>query len=234
MWGVGWGVLLSHCRTVMSVSTHQQDSYCHHGSGAGGHCAVHQDDMIFTDVFGQTQVMQLTRPARKRPVTTRTGQAVTMETSCGFQKQIHKTNLLLFVVYNGKRHLVRSDSFFGTSGSPESRLVWMRILPIRTSLHTALRAGSMVSPARRMDTPVICGEKQTEWVWWLKPRENTRGRDTTHPFPVVATALVPMALWGLNHTQLLEDTQNEFYFITQEPNINTLIDAHIGNFFLNL
>ena len=27
---------------------------------------------------------------------------------------------------------------------------------MRTSLQTALRAGSMVSPARRMDTPVIC------------------------------------------------------------------------------
>ena len=46
-----------------------------------------------------------------------------------------------------------------TSGSPESRLVWMRILPMRTSLHTALRAGSMVSPARRTDTPVICGDE---------------------------------------------------------------------------
>lgn len=42
-----------------------------------------------------------------------------------------------------------------TSGSPVSWLVWMRIVPMRTSLHTARSAGSIVSPARRMDTPVI-------------------------------------------------------------------------------
>lgn len=42
-----------------------------------------------------------------------------------------------------------------TSGSPVSWLVWIRILPRRMSLHTAVRACSMVSPARRMDTPVI-------------------------------------------------------------------------------
>ena len=44
-----------------------------------------------------------------------------------------------------------------TSGSPVSWLVWMRIVPMRTSLHTARSAGSIVSPARRMDTPVIWG-----------------------------------------------------------------------------
>lgn len=31
---------------------------------------------------------------------------------------------------------------------------------MRTSLQTALRAGSMVSPARRMDTPVILETEQ--------------------------------------------------------------------------
>lgn len=43
-----------------------------------------------------------------------------------------------------------------TSGSPVLQLVWMRMVPMRTSLHTARSAGSMVSPARRIDTPVIC------------------------------------------------------------------------------
>lgn len=42
-----------------------------------------------------------------------------------------------------------------TSGSPVSWLVWMRIFPSRMSLQTAIKAVSMVSPARRMDTPVI-------------------------------------------------------------------------------
>lgn len=42
-----------------------------------------------------------------------------------------------------------------TSGSPVLQLVWMRMVPMRTSLQTARSAGSMVSPARRIDTPVI-------------------------------------------------------------------------------
>lgn len=39
--------------------------------------------MIFTDVFGQTKVMQLARPEKRRPVTmvTGAGQVVTTETS---------------------------------------------------------------------------------------------------------------------------------------------------------
>lgn len=44
---------------------------------------------------------------------------------------------------------------YDTSGSPVSWLVWMRIFPSRMSLQTAIKACSMVSPARRMDTPVI-------------------------------------------------------------------------------
>lgn len=46
-----------------------------------------------------------------------------------------------------------------TSGSPVLQLVWMRMVPMRTSLHTARSAGYMVSPARRMDTPVICSTR---------------------------------------------------------------------------
>lgn len=48
----------------------------------------------------------------------------------------------------------------GTSGSPVSWLVWMRIFPSRMSLHTAISACSMVSPALRMDTPVICRDQR--------------------------------------------------------------------------
>lgn len=47
-----------------------------------------------------------------------------------------------------------------TSGSPVLQLVWMRMVPMRTSLHTARSAGSMVSPARRIDTPVICSTQR--------------------------------------------------------------------------
>lgn len=65
-----------------------------------------------------------------------------------------------------------------TSGSPESTLVWIRILPMRTSLHTALRAGSIVSPARRTDTPVICGDEVGE------RRENLlKTQASLTPFP---------------------------------------------------
>lgn len=42
-----------------------------------------------------------------------------------------------------------------TSGSPVSWLVWIRIFPSRMSLQTAIRACSIVSPALRMETPVI-------------------------------------------------------------------------------
>ena len=40
-----------------------------------------------------------------------------------------------------------------TSGSDVSSLVWIRIFPILMSLHTDSRAGSIVSPARSIDTP---------------------------------------------------------------------------------
>lgn len=40
-----------------------------------------------------------------------------------------------------------------TSGSDVSSLVWIRIFPILMSLQTDSRAGSIVSPARSIDTP---------------------------------------------------------------------------------
>lgn len=37
----------------------QQDADGHHGGGARGHGAVHEDHVVFADVFGETQVVQL-------------------------------------------------------------------------------------------------------------------------------------------------------------------------------
>lgn len=42
-----------------TVWTHQQHSDRHESSGSGGHGAVHQDDVVLTDVFGQTKVVKL-------------------------------------------------------------------------------------------------------------------------------------------------------------------------------
>lgn len=93
--------------------------------------------MVVTDVFGQTQVVQL-REAQ--------GQG---GRSPGPRLPPHTVPSR---VHPAPRLLPR------TSGSPVSWLVWIRMVPMRTSLHTARSAGSMVSPARRMDTPVIWGE----------------------------------------------------------------------------
>lgn len=43
-----------------------------------------------------------------------------------------------------------------TSGSPVSWFVWIRIFPNLTSFKTSQRACSIVSPARKIDTPQIC------------------------------------------------------------------------------
>ena len=45
--------------------------------------------------------------------------------------------------------------FIITSGSPVCRLVCISIFPIRISLHTSLTACSIVSPARKIETPHI-------------------------------------------------------------------------------
>ena len=58
-------------------------------------------------------------------------------------------------------HLIRL-SWLLTSGSPVSRLVWMRIFPRRMSLHTSHSACSMVSPARKMETPQIFTKSMRE------------------------------------------------------------------------
>lgn len=62
--------------------------------------------MIFTDVFGQTQVMQLVRPERRRPVTmvTKAGRVVTTETHIMWKgkkikKQSKHFHLLFDVIF---------------------------------------------------------------------------------------------------------------------------------------
>ena len=55
-----------------------------------------------------------------------------------------------------------------TSGSPVQRFVWIRILPIRMSLHTSHTACSMVSPALKMDTPQILSLAD-RFPWYITP-----------------------------------------------------------------
>lgn len=114
--------------------------------------------MILADVFGQAQVMQLARPAggdglpwlQRQDGHSYHGDTCYVEER---RETIEKKK-------KKKKNLWRADPPRPTSGSPEPTLVWIRILPTRTSLHTALRAGSIVSPARSTDTPVICGDER--------------------------------------------------------------------------
>lgn len=48
------------------------------------------------------------------------------------------------------------------------RFVWIRILPIRMSLHTSHTACSMVSPALKMDTPQILSLAD-RFPWYITP-----------------------------------------------------------------
>lgn len=139
--------------------THQQHAHSHHGRSARGHGAVHQDHVVVTNVLGQPQVVEL-------GAATGSGLALTHGTSgsrpCALRRPPR------------------------TSGSPVSWLVWMRMVPMRTSLHTARSAGSMVSPARRMDTPVIWGGA----VWAVR----TRPAGPPRPGPAPAPAPPPASL----------------------------------------
>lgn len=87
---------------------------------------------------------------------------------------------------------------------------------MRTSLHTALRAGSIVSPARRTDTPVICGQDEhnglagslrENWSWREARERGKEERSQSHPSALVTPALVLLTLWGLNDTRLRGKTQ---------------------------
>lgn len=46
--------------------TYQQNSDRHERSSSSGHGAVHEDDVVFTDVFGQTKVMKLEDGEKKQ------------------------------------------------------------------------------------------------------------------------------------------------------------------------
>lgn len=154
--------------------------------------------MIFADVFGQTQVMQLARP--------RGGGGDGLP---WLQKQEGDSYHRDTCYVEERKEAIRDleDPLRLTSGSPESTLVWIRILPMRTSLHTALRAGSIVSPARRTDTPVICGdEEKPRGMSGGRPPENTT---VTHPFPVVTAAFVLVTLRRLNDARLPETKEEE-------------------------
>lgn len=89
-----------------------------------------------------------------------------------------------------------------TSGSPVSWLVWMRMVPMRTSLHTARSAGSMVSPARRMDTPVICGGEAERAGPPPPGRPRPPPGGAQYLLPGVALARVVLPLRGLHHAVL--------------------------------
>lgn len=145
--------------------THQQHAHSHHGRSARGHGAVHQDHVVVTNVLGQPQVVEL-------GAATGSGLALTHGTSgsrpCALRRPPR------------------------TSGSPVSWLVWMRMVPMRTSLHTARSAGSMVSPARRMDTPVIWGGA----VWAVR----TRPAGPPRPGPAPAPAPPPRVPASLRST----------------------------------
>ena len=60
----------------------------------------------------------------------------------------------------------KRDCWSLTSGSDVSSLVWMRIFPILTSLHTDSRAGSIVSPARSIDTPHSWKKQSIKFIFW--------------------------------------------------------------------
>lgn len=58
--------------------------------------------MIFTDVFGQTQVMQLARPERRRQVTmvTKAGRVVTTETHIMWKKEKKKQSKQFYLSFD--------------------------------------------------------------------------------------------------------------------------------------
>ena len=160
IYGVEQGTLLNILRLP---PTHQQHPHSHHGCRARGHCAVHQDHVVVTDVLGEPQVVELQdAPGSGGPRRPHQG-----------SRGLHRHPLLWLHSYPALPEVPLPHSQGPlTSGSPVSWLVWMRMVPMRTSLHTARSAGSMVSPARRMDTPVIWGVHHLKEIWIL-PLGNT-------------------------------------------------------------
>lgn len=117
--------------------------------------------MVFADVLRQPQVVELGRRGEKRREQLR-GCRLRAGASPDGQSGANAAPPALLLegcTPTGRR---RPGGFGFTSGSPVLQLVWMRMVPMRTSLHTARSAGSIVSPARRMDTPVICSTGKME------------------------------------------------------------------------
>lgn len=56
--------------------THQQHSDGHESGGSGGDGAVHQDDVVLADVFGETQVVQLEEEEESAEEHSEVGQSV--------------------------------------------------------------------------------------------------------------------------------------------------------------
>ena len=86
---------------------------------------------------------------------------------------VHKWNRSNWATYEEKNKNRRSwrrrwQKKELTSGSPVERFVWIRILPIRMSLHTSHTACSMVSPALKMDTPQIL-LLADRFPWYITP-----------------------------------------------------------------
>lgn len=53
------GQILWGCKCKVICRTNQQHSDGHESSSAGGHGAVHQDDVVLADVLGQAEVVEL-------------------------------------------------------------------------------------------------------------------------------------------------------------------------------
>ena len=70
------------------------------------------------------------------------------------------------ILCNFLYHLIIKES--PTSGSDVYSLVWIRIFPILMSFTTDSKAGSIVSPARRIDTPHNCKETTKTVLQWKK------------------------------------------------------------------
>lgn len=83
---------------------------------------------------------------------------------------------------------------------------------MRTSLQTALRAGSMVSPARRMDTPVILGgvkAARSDTKENVSHGNHSWVETRPHPLPLEGPAFVVLPLRGVDHVDLLGDTSSQ-------------------------
>lgn len=196
-----------YCRIWRLASTHQQDSYCHHGRSSGGNCAVHEDDVIFADVFGQTQVMQLARPrAEERGYHgySRKG-IVTTETCYVEERKETIKRKTLFSLFK------QNDEGFKGSAATHLWFSWIHV-----GLDQDLADADVLAhgPQGWLHRLARTQDRHTGDLWrWdegrsLEDERRESGGNTTvtHPFPVVTAAFVLVTLWRLNYTRLPENT----------------------------